>query len=160
MIQRLDDGRVIERTPAPFNLRTRVHEYGGGAYAVRDGVVVGVDFQDQRLYRLQAGRPPVALTPESDKALRYADMAIDPVRPRLVAVREDHREEGEPVNTLVLLDLEAEGEGTVIASGHDFFACPGSAPTDAVSPGSAGTIRRCLGTEPRFGSPRSGRTVR
>ena len=28
------DGRAVDRNPAPFNVRTRVHEYGGGAYAV------------------------------------------------------------------------------------------------------------------------------
>jgi dipeptidyl aminopeptidase/acylaminoacyl peptidase len=124
LIQRLADGTRVERTPPPFNLRTRVHEYGGGAYAVRRGLAVGVAWSDQRLYRLQSGAPPVPLTPESDGRLRYADMAFDPVRSRVVAVREDHRGAGEPVNTLVGLSLDTVGEGEILADGHDFFASP------------------------------------
>ena len=71
-----------ELTPAPFNLRTRVHEYGGRPFTVRDGVVVAVEFADQRLYRLDPDGSPVALTPESGGALRYADLVLDLPRGR------------------------------------------------------------------------------
>ena len=68
------DGPAEEVTPAPFNMRTRVHEYGGGAYTARGGLVVASEFRDQRLYRLERGRPPRPLTPESGAraALRRA----------------------------------------------------------------------------------------
>ena len=58
------DGTVADVTPAPFNARTRVHEYGGGAFAVAGGHLVFAHFQDQRLYRLDvaAGGPPAPLT--------------------------------------------------------------------------------------------------
>ena len=107
--------------PAPYNVRTGVHEYGGGAYAVRDGVVVFSDLTDNRLHRLVAG-VPVALTPNS--AYRYADIRVHPDRNLVLAVREDHTEDGEPVNTIVALDLDGYADGTVLCSGADFYADP------------------------------------
>ena len=120
------DGRTSDDlTPAPFNVRTRVHEYGGGAFAAKDGVLLAVNFSDQRLYRLAPSDAPLPLTPESDKKLRYADFAIDADNLRVYAVREDHRGDGEAVNTIVRLGLDGrEQEGTVVADGHDFFAAP------------------------------------
>ena len=56
---------AVELTPAPFNLRTRVHEYGGRPFTARDGVVVGVGFADQRIYRLAEAAEPVPLTPKA-----------------------------------------------------------------------------------------------
>jgi len=64
LMRRRIGGAREEVTPAPFNVRTRVHEYGGGAYAVCDDLVVAVDFADQRLYRLAADGAR-ALTPAS-----------------------------------------------------------------------------------------------
>ncbi|MGI9421374.1 MAG: S9 family peptidase [Geminicoccaceae bacterium] len=124
------DGPAIDDlTPAPFNVRTRVHEYGGGAFAATDGILLAANFSDQRLYRLQPGRPPAALTPQSDKKLRYADFVIEAGRRLVYAVREDHRGDGEAVNSIVLLGLDGgEDEGTIVASGHDFFAAPRLSP--------------------------------
>jgi dipeptidyl aminopeptidase/acylaminoacyl peptidase len=128
----LTDGRVEEVTPAPFNLRTRVNEYGGRAFTAQDGVVVGTAFADQRVYRLEPGSEPVPLTPESDGALRYADLVLDLPRRRVLAVREDHRAEGEPEQTLVVLALDGPpSEGEVLARGHDFFAYPRPSPDGA-----------------------------
>ena len=50
IVRRSADGRVTDVTPAGFNARTRVHEYGGGDYAVSDGTIVFSNFTDQRLY--------------------------------------------------------------------------------------------------------------
>ena len=52
-------------TPAPFNARTRVHEYGGGAYLIDGKAVYFSNFTDQRLYRLVLGTEPQAITPEA-----------------------------------------------------------------------------------------------
>ncbi len=116
-------------TPAPFNVRTRVHEYGGGAYAAKDGMVVAVDFADQRVYRIGEGGAATPLTPESGGRLRYADLALDPAGGQVLAVREDHRGGGEPVNTIVRLDLRrGDDAGEVLAGGHDFFSSPRLSP--------------------------------
>lgn len=112
-------------TPAPFNVRTRVHEYGGGAFRVANGVAYFIHFADQRLYALAPHRDPQPLTPESGSQLRYADLLLDPKRERLLAIREDHRDPTrEAVNTLVALPLGAESEGVILASGSDFYASP------------------------------------
>lgn len=140
LLRRGENGRVVEITPVPFNLRTRIQEYGGRAYAVASGggageadggeIVVGVRFEDQRLYRLGIGTEPLPLTPESGGALRYGDLAIDIGRRRVLAVREDHREAGEPVTTIVAVALDAAGDdaGRVLVEGADFYAYPRLSP--------------------------------
>jgi dipeptidyl aminopeptidase/acylaminoacyl peptidase len=122
VIRRSPDGTVKDVTPAPFNVRTRVHEYGGGAYTVADGTVYFSNYEDQRLYKQTRGEAPQPITPEDE--MRYADGVVDPKRNRLLTVREDHTEsEREAINTIVSLDLE-NGDAIVIASGRDFYACP------------------------------------
>ncbi len=87
-------------TPPGFNARTRVHEYGGGDYTMHDGVVYFSNYADQQLYRQYMDGMPEAITAEA--GLRYADTLYDPVRKRLICVREDHRHDGrEAINTLV-----------------------------------------------------------
>jgi dipeptidyl aminopeptidase/acylaminoacyl peptidase len=125
LVQRSADGQTHDILPAPFNARTRVHEYGGGAYMVSDGVVYFSNFMDQRLYKLTPGSEPQPLTPAVD--LRYADAVMDKNRQRLILVREDHTQsDQEAVNTIV--SLPAEGDlnngGTVLVSGNDFYANP------------------------------------
>src|SRR2546423_11378640 len=100
IVRRTPDGQTVDATPPPFNVRTRVHEYGGGAYCVDDRVVYFSNFADQRLYRTAPDGAPQPLTPAAE--LRYADAVVDRRRNRIVCVREDHRESGhEAVNTLV-----------------------------------------------------------
>ena len=126
VVQRTPDGRTIERTPAPFNARTRVHEYGGGAFCVHNGTLYFSNFTDQQLYRQEADAAPQPLTQEEN--LRYADGVIDPARGRLICIREDHRQEGqEAVNTVVSIDL-ASGDTQVVVSGNDFYSSPRLSP--------------------------------
>jgi dipeptidyl aminopeptidase/acylaminoacyl peptidase len=127
IVRRAPDGGISDVTPPPFNARTRVHEYGGGAYTVADGVVYFSNFADQRLYRQKIGSPPEPLTPESE--LRYADAVVDRRRHRIVCVREAHRKSGSSaVNTVVSIDLAGGGEGEVIVEGNDFYSSPRLSP--------------------------------
>jgi dipeptidyl aminopeptidase/acylaminoacyl peptidase len=128
LVQRTQEGYIQDLTPAAFNLRTRVHEYGGGAYAVRDGVIVAANFADQRLYRIEAGAALQPLTPPSEGRLRYADLELDLARGRVLAVREDHRGTGEAINTIVAVALSGGHEGRVLIDGHDFFSSPRLSP--------------------------------
>ncbi|MGH2550312.1 MAG: S9 family peptidase, partial [Thermomicrobiales bacterium] len=114
----------VDLLPTPWNARTRVHEYGGASYSVKNGVVVFSNDLDGRLYRVDSiGAEPVPITPDAGpKALRYASFRFDTGRERLLAIREDHRGDGEAVNTLVAVSLvDGLDEGTVLVSGHDFF---------------------------------------
>ena len=97
---RFRNGVTEEVIPAPFNVRTRVHEYGGGAYLAHDGTIYFSNFKDQRLYRTSATQAPTPITPEAESRLRYADAVADERRNRLICVREDHTAGGEPVNKI------------------------------------------------------------
>jgi dipeptidyl aminopeptidase/acylaminoacyl peptidase len=113
-------------TPADFNARTRVHEYGGGDYTVRNGMVYFTNFIDQRVYRQRPGEAPEAITPEAP--LRHADFIMDATRGRLICVREDHSAgDREAANALVSIPLDG-GEGRVLVEGNDFYATPALSP--------------------------------
>jgi len=126
LVERAADGRTSDATPPGFNVRTRVHEYGGGAFCVADDALYFVNFADQRLYRQRRGEQPRALSPE--KACRYADLQLDLRRDRLLCVCEDHTQSGaEPTNTIASLSL-ATGELQTLVSGSDFYAAPRLSP--------------------------------
>ena len=113
------DGARRVLTPAPFNVRSRVHEYGGGAYAAAGDTIWFSNHADNLVYTQQGDGAPVALT--SDGRQRHADFELDARHRRLIAVREDHGAAGEPRNSLVALPL-AGGESRTLAEGADFYA--------------------------------------
>jgi dipeptidyl aminopeptidase/acylaminoacyl peptidase len=129
LVRRTRDGSTADVVPTAFNVRSRVHEYGGGAYTVSRGNVYFSNFLDQRIYRTVAGsgKPPVAVTPEG--RWFFADLVVDPFRNRIVCVREDHSGPGEAVNTLVSIPLAGEpSAGLVIATSYDFYSTPRLSP--------------------------------
>lgn len=127
IVRRSRDGTTSDITPAPFSVRSRVHEYGGGAFVVFAATVYFSNFADQRIYRQELGSLPHPITPEAP--LRFADYAVDAARELLYCVREDHRAGGDPANTLVRVQCSGdERGGEVIASGHDFYAFPRLSP--------------------------------
>jgi dipeptidyl aminopeptidase/acylaminoacyl peptidase len=124
LMRRAAGGEIEEVTPAEANVRTRVHEYGGGSWQLAGpDSVLFVEFADQRLHRQRLGEDPVALTPEPDSpaGLRYADFDLAPDGRTAVCVREVHGA-GEPENEIVSLPIDAPGEPTVLASGRDFYS--------------------------------------
>jgi dipeptidyl aminopeptidase/acylaminoacyl peptidase len=125
MVRRSPDGATQDVNPRPFNARTRVHEYGGGDFLAHRGTVFFANFDDQRLYSVEPEGQPKPLTAGGNR--RYADMVADEQRDRLVAVREDHTGEGEPVNEIVGIGLE-DGDETVLVPGQDFCSSPRLSP--------------------------------
>ncbi len=120
IMRRTPDGTISDVTPPPFNVRTRVHEYGSGSFAVASGVVYFSHFADQRIYCQALDSHPEPLTPAVN--CRYADGIVDRERNRLICVREDHTGKGESVNTIVSIDL-ADGEDIrILSEGNDFYA--------------------------------------
>lgn len=127
IVRRTPEGKTIDVTPPPFNVRTRVNEYGGGAFCVADGTIYFSNFADQRLYRQTLGAEPQPLTPEG--IFRYADGVIDRKQGRMYAVREDYTSsDREPVNTLVSINLEDGDDIWVLVSGNDFYSSPRLSP--------------------------------
>lgn len=122
--------------PAGFNVRTRVHEYGGRCHVVHDGQVWFSNFADQRLYRapLDGSSAPVAVTPEPPRASgwRYADPIATADGRWIVCARERHEGDAatDVVNELVAIPANSDGEGdsVVLFGGTDFVAAPRISP--------------------------------
>ncbi|MBS1842909.1 MAG: S9 family peptidase [Actinobacteria bacterium] len=131
LMRRPAGGEPEEVTPAGANVRTRVHEYGGGAWKLLGPeLAVYVDFADQRAYRLELGAEPVAITPEPEEpaALRYADFDLHPDGKTLYCVREVHDGGPESENQIVSLPLDGSKAPEVIAAGRDFYSSPRVSP--------------------------------
>ena len=106
---------------APWNARSRVHEYGGGAWtADADGVLYFVENSDQRVYRLTPGAEPVPLT---DEGPRHGGLRLQ--HGRLLAVREEHS--GERI-TRSIVEIDADAKARTLASGSGFLAHPALSP--------------------------------
>ena len=114
----------VDVSPATFNVRSRVHEYGGAPYVVHQGAIYASNFADQKLYAFADGQAPRALTVDVHF---YAQCQVDATRQRLLCVREDHtRGDAQPPASIVALSLgaAAPSAGTVLASGADFYSDP------------------------------------
>ena len=122
----------VDVTPPGASVRTLVHEYGGGSYAVAGATTYFVNLEDQRLYRQELDGSPTAITPEpaTHRGLRYADMSVSPDGRWIASVYERHRDEGMPVNELVAIAADGSVMST-LASGRDFYAFPRWSPDGA-----------------------------
>jgi dipeptidyl aminopeptidase/acylaminoacyl peptidase len=122
------DGTIAELTPPDFNVRTRVHEYGGAAYEVAGDTIFFTNYADQLMYRQDRGQAPRPIT---TAGIFYGDFRYDPKRDRLVSIQEDHAiSDIEAINTLVSLNPNgpnADG-GATLVSGADFVANPRLSP--------------------------------
>ncbi len=121
-------GGTTDVLPPDADARSKVHEYGGGAWWVRQGVVWYVEGSDQRLRRIEPGAQPVLLTEPDPKggSVRWADGDVDPSDGRLAVVRETHPVGGrgavDVINEIVVLD--SAGQQVTVASGADFVSDP------------------------------------
>ena len=135
LVRRDPDGKTVDVVPEGFNVRTSVHEYGGGAYCIHEGVAFVSNFDDQRLYRVDPGAEPVPITPEVvERRHRYADGRVTPDGTLWIGVRERHAESDssqDVVNELVVLPTDGSGEPRVIVGGRDFYAAPRVSPDGA-----------------------------
>ena len=126
-------GPPRDALPPSTDVGDRVHEYGGGAYAARDGRIVYSERSDGSVWLAEDGREPRALI--TVPGCRYAGFAVDVARERVYAVREDHRDRPPtaPDNAIVAFSMAAgvdaaANAGTVVAGGTDFVLAPQLAP--------------------------------
>jgi dipeptidyl aminopeptidase/acylaminoacyl peptidase len=128
LCRRRADGEIADLTSPPFNVGSRVHEYGGGAYAVEKSTVIVSERTDGSVWLIEAGAAPRRI--ETPEDCRYADFEFDLPRRRVLAVREDHRARPptDPKAAIVALPLDAGGAETILVEGPDFLSSPRFAP--------------------------------
>ncbi|MBP0004891.1 MAG: S9 family peptidase [Cyanobacteria bacterium SBC] len=124
LVSRTPDGTTRDITPPEYKVRSRVHEYGGGACLVDRGIAYFSNFADGRVYRQPIEGVPEPLTAEGPFC--FANFIADPSRDRLIAIREDHTGDGEAENTLVSIGFD--GRVDVLVSGSDFYSSPALSP--------------------------------
>ena len=133
IVKRDSEGHLDDMTGPDFNARTFVHEYGGGAFTVANGIVYSSNASDHRIYTIKPGQQPAPLTKGQTKVdqqwvgTRFAD--IHYTKKGLIAVGEDHQLNQEAENFLALISLET-GEYVKIASGYDFYSSPAISPDE------------------------------
>ncbi len=111
--------------PLPWNARSRVHEYGGGAWtATDDGILVFVEKSDQCVWALEPGAQPRVLTPP-DRGMRFGGLSWQ--RGQLLAIRETHDGSAVPRRAIVRIALDGSGH-TVLVDESDFLAHPALSP--------------------------------
>jgi dipeptidyl aminopeptidase/acylaminoacyl peptidase len=127
VVRRTPEGGTVDITPQSYNVRTRVHEYGGGVYKVDAGTIYFSNFTDQRLYRQKPESLPKAITPEGKR--RFADGAINRSRGRMVCVCQDHtKNDKEPENYLAAVSIDDSPGFRKLVSGNDFYSNPRISP--------------------------------
>ena len=130
IVRRTEDGSRHDLLPDGFSARTRVHEYGGGAWVAAGGHVCFANWSDQRLYRVAAdgsdAPDPITPEPPATAALRYADLR--PLGDLLVCVRERHEPGGAVHNEVVAVDPSGTRPPQVLVSGPDFVSNPRPSP--------------------------------
>ncbi len=152
IVRHTPGGTTSDVTPTPYNARTRVHEYGGGAFTVSNSIVYFSNYDDQKLYRQKfdaESTGSVASTPEclnTPPGMRFAEALFDPARKRLIAVCEEHsirsksmsateaqteaqaEAQIEAINSIVAIALDGSGKVTELTHGCDFYAMPKLSP--------------------------------
>jgi len=120
------DGAIEELLARPSSARSRVHEYGGGAWAATsDRRLVYVEAADQRLRLIAPGNEAMALTPEAD-GVAYGDISVH--GENVIAVREITGVES-PYRDIVSIPLDGSASAdpkriVSIVAGSDFLAYP------------------------------------
>ena len=109
VVLRDEDGVVRDITPQGFNVRTRVHEYGGGAYTVYKDTIYFVNFDDQRIYYQSKDNaeavPLTTITNEDGSLGKYAALTASPDGTKLLFVYEKEYSDKGNANFLAVLDL-------------------------------------------------------
>ena len=121
LMRRSLDGHTTEMTPAPINVRSGAHEYGGGVYCTHDDKVYFVDYARQSLAVMSDGAETRIIFESSTR--RLADLCFDAMGSRIIAVCEDHAVDGEARTTLVAIHI-ADGSLVTLAQGADFYSSP------------------------------------
>lgn len=110
--------------PKEFNARNSVHEYGGGVYSVKNGIIYFTNWDDQRIYKIQDNKI-IAISPESkpNKSIRFADLNISPDGKSLICIMETHHK-NLVENEIVIIPTDGTSGPKSILKGCDFYSSP------------------------------------
>ena len=131
------DGSIRDLLPAPFGHQSKVHEYGGMAYAADETHLYFVNAADQRIYQLALANQSAKSLPNDNQPVpitaagpRFADLVIDKTRQQLIAICETHHQNRQPENSIVSIAIAEGNAGNVstLVSGADFYAYPRVSP--------------------------------
>lgn len=129
--RRTADDAAEDVLPAPWNARSTVHEYGGGAWTTSDdGELLFVEKSDQRIWAMRIGAEPRPLTAET-AGIRHGGLSFQ--SGRLLAIRETDGPGRTPRREIVAVPLDGSAVGDaarvrVLATGSDFLAQPALSP--------------------------------
>ena len=122
VVVRYNGDLISDVTPEGYSVLSRVHEYGGVAYCTSEDTLYFVNGDDQNIYAQAIDDPTTAKqVTTSDATERFADPVFDAIGNSLICVRETHREDSEPVNDLIAIDVP-NGQIVPLHHGHDFYA--------------------------------------
>lgn len=120
------DRGIKNITPSPLSVRSKIHEYGGGAYVVEENTIYFSNYGDGRIYQQVINKQPYPLTNKLQQ--RYADIVVDNSRNRLICVCEDHSQSNaEAKNSIVTINLTT-GKIQTLLEGNDFYSSPRLSP--------------------------------
>jgi len=119
IVGHFNQGETKNITPSPLSVRSKIHEYGGGAFAVEQNTVYFSNYKDGRIYQQIIGQQPNLLTHNLHQ--RYGDIIVDHGRERLICVCEDHQTDGEAKNSIVTIEIST-GKIQDLISGDDFYS--------------------------------------
>ena len=132
IVKRNKNGNVEDLTPRDYYVRTRVHEYGGLAFAIGNTYCYFVNFKDQRIYQQDLSNLAkiTPITPEKniDGSIgKYAVLRITPDQKSLIFIYEQEYEDKENINTIAMLPLtivEPLNEPIILVQGNIFYGEP------------------------------------
>ncbi len=124
-LMRWSPDEIKEISPAKSDVRTRAHEYGGGAFVCDNNSCYYVNNSDQQVYEILENGKSRQVTHHLE--YRFADIILDQSRRLLYAVGENHSDSKNIKNCLTSITLD-EGVMQIIAEGHDFYSNPQLSP--------------------------------
>lgn len=113
------DGKQKELLPDTFNMRSRVHEYGGKSFTVYKDEVFFINNEDQDIYKLDKKGHVPRITKQPQ--YRFGDLCVTPDGSYLYCVLEDHSKILVD-NSIARICLKTN-EMQIVASGYDFYGC-------------------------------------
>ena len=125
-------GSLVDVTAKNYSVRSRVYEYGGPAFTVKDNYLFFVNFSDQRIYRQDLTNPtkeaiPITVTNNADGSTgKYMNLSVSKNGEWLLFVYEKEYQDKENLNYIATINLKNKkvSEPVILAEGADFYDKP------------------------------------